>query len=177
MTYVLLDEINQTIQYPPINKGDICNYNLSEEHLIADGYPNIEDSLIQLFNEGKGKIVGNTIEDISETQEYKNAQRLKEITQELNQSDITYNNILNTPIEYTNGHVYKPKYINDYILLIASTMSYEIWSDDETYSEIMDTAKITELCLFLKSVTEPAYQIRKMTRKALLEEEKDILQS
>ena len=96
--------------------------------------------------------------------------RLAQIEVELNQTDIDYTAVLNTPVLYSNGHTYKPIFINDYVLLIASGMSYEIWSDDELYSETMDTAAITSLCLFLKGIAEPAYQTRKANRKALIEE-------
>lgn len=71
MTYILLDEINQTYKFPPINKDNICNYNIDFDRLIKDGYINIDDSLIHLFNEGKGRIQDNTIVDISDTDGYK----------------------------------------------------------------------------------------------------------
>ncbi len=42
MTYIKLNEQNQTIEYPPINNDNICNYNLGTELLKADGYIDIE---------------------------------------------------------------------------------------------------------------------------------------
>lgn len=71
MTYVFLDEINQTITYPPQNKDNICNYNLAIDLLKADGYLEVDDSLIALFNGGKAKVQSHQIIDISETDEYK----------------------------------------------------------------------------------------------------------
>lgn len=68
--YIKLNEENQSIEYPPTNKGNICNYNLATDLLKTDGYVDIEQSLIDLFNEGKGKIENNTILDVSQTPEY-----------------------------------------------------------------------------------------------------------
>ena len=68
--YIKLNEQRQTIEYPSINKGNVCNYNLATDLLEVDGYVDIEQNLIDLFNQGKGKIVGNSIEDISQAPEY-----------------------------------------------------------------------------------------------------------
>jgi len=77
MTYIKLNEQNQTIEHPPINKDNICNYNVATDLLEVDGYVNIEQSLIDLFNQGKGKIENNTIIDISQTPEYIAEQEVK----------------------------------------------------------------------------------------------------
>lgn len=73
MTLVLLDEINQTYKYPPTNSpdGSILNYNLATGLLIANGYKDIDDNLIELFNQGKAIIEDGDIRDITTTDEYK----------------------------------------------------------------------------------------------------------
>jgi len=38
MAYIKLNEQNQTIEYPPINKDNVCNYNVATDLLEADGY-------------------------------------------------------------------------------------------------------------------------------------------
>src|SRR5574344_885401 len=68
--YIKLNEENQTISYPPVNKDNICNYNIATDLLEADGYIDIDENLIDLFNQGKGKIENNIIVDISQTPEY-----------------------------------------------------------------------------------------------------------
>lgn len=128
------------------------------------------DADFDTFSPEKYEVQNGELVDISQTPEYLKKQRLAQIDIELAQADVDYNTVLNTPVEYSNGHKYKPVYINDYILLIASGLSYEVWSDDELYSETMDTAALSELCLFLKGIAEPAYQKRKTDRKALLQE-------
>lgn len=77
--YAKLNEQSQTIEYPPTNKDNICNYNLDTDLLAADGYVDIEQSLIDLFDEGKGKIENNAIVDISDTDEYKAKVKKQEI--------------------------------------------------------------------------------------------------
>lgn len=76
--YIKLNEQNQSIEYPPINKDNICNYNMDIELLLADGYVDIQQNLIDLFNQGKGKIENNTIIDISQAPEYIAEQEAKE---------------------------------------------------------------------------------------------------
>lgn len=77
MTYVLLDETNQTYSLPPINKDNICNYNLDTKQLEKDGYTNITDNEKELLDSGKGKIVGVDIIDISNTDIYKSKKALE----------------------------------------------------------------------------------------------------
>lgn len=95
MTYILLDEINQTYSYPPVNKGSICNYNISNDLLKADGYVDIDDNLIDLFNQDKAIIKNDAIVDISNSDEYKakviaksNAAKKAELQDQINALDL-----------------------------------------------------------------------------------------
>lgn len=99
MTYVKLNEENQTVEYPPMNKDNICNYNVDYNLLEADGYVNIEQNLIDLFNQGKGKIENNTIIDITDTPEYK----LKIFNQNIQYQHDAFN-------EYSREIVYQIQY-------------------------------------------------------------------
>ena len=144
-------------------------FNQNVEVMTEKGYLPFDEGDYSMFLAGaklfiNGEFVENT------TPEYIKKQSLKQIEEELKQSDTDYNTVLNTPALYSNGHTYKPVYINDYVLLIASGMPYDIWSDDEIYYENMDTQQIIILSMFLKSIAEPQYQKRKMDRKALLTE-------
>lgn len=71
MTYVFLDEQEQTYRYPEINKGNISNYNESAGLLEADGAIDVSPALLLLLDEGKAIIKDNQVEDISDTNEYK----------------------------------------------------------------------------------------------------------
>lgn len=71
MTYVFLNEQEQTYRYPEINKGNISNYNESAGLLEADGAIDISPALLLLLDEGKAIIKDNQVEDISDTNEYK----------------------------------------------------------------------------------------------------------
>lgn len=124
----------------------------------VDGYNNISD-----FSQNTDAMLTAGFFLISD--------RLTGINDELMKIDITYQNTLNTPVVYTNGFTYKPTYINGYALLIASGVSpMDIWDSSELSSVSMTTSELTELTLFLKSIAEPAFQTRKLSRKPLLEE-------
>ena len=112
------------------------------------------------------------IVDFRVTQQYQNKKRLEEITIELNQADKDYEDILATPIEYTNGFLYKPKYVQDsYALLIAADIfPLIIWDSSETNYIEMTKTDLLQLSMFLKNIVEPAFQQRKNKRKILLEE-------
>lgn len=71
MTYVFLDEENQTYKYPEINKGNISNYNKSAELLKSDGAIDVDPALLILLDEGKAIIKDNQVQDISDKDEYK----------------------------------------------------------------------------------------------------------
>lgn len=69
--YVKIDEKNQQIIYPEVNKDNVCNYNLATDLLIVDGFVDVDEYLINIFNEGKAKIIEGKIVDITQTDEYK----------------------------------------------------------------------------------------------------------
>lgn len=71
MTYVFLDEQNQTYRYPEINKDNISNYNKSVELLESDGAINVDPALLILLDAGKALIRDKQVIDISDTDEYK----------------------------------------------------------------------------------------------------------
>lgn len=56
------------------------------------------------------KVKDGQIIDVSDTDIYKNQIRLGEIEKELIQAEADYVAALDSPIEYTNGHTYKPRY-------------------------------------------------------------------
>lgn len=118
---------------------------------------------------------GNIV-DLREDVEYIKQQRLLEIEEELKQADTDYENVLNTPYEYTNGYKYKPKYIEDsYVLLIAADVfPLTIWDASEINSVEMAKNDLIALSMFLKQIAEPAFQTRKNLRKTLLEEKNQL---
>ena len=109
--------------------------------------------------------------DISDTDEYKNKIRIVEIESELIKADSDYQEVLETSIQYTNSLFYKPRYIENYALLIASgVVPLTIWDSSELNAVSMNIDQLTALTVFLKNIAEPAFQTRKTIRKALLEE-------
>jgi len=106
--------------------------------------------------------------------DYEDEMRLIEIDNELSQIDYNYEVFMDSSITYTNGYTYKPKYVNDYVLMIASGLEYEIWDASELHSEVLDTQGLSMLAMFLKSQSEGVYQARKINRKALIEERNEL---
>lgn len=133
-----------------------------------------DDSCIIMYADSE-KIVDGNSEDQSNYIEYITSQRLKQITLELSQADIDYATILETPVEYTNGFLYQPKYVEKYAILIASnTFAQDIWDYTELNVEKMTNTQLKALTAFLSNIIEPAFQDRKLKRKALLEEKANI---
>ena len=103
--------------------------------------------------------------------------RLQEIEQELAQVDRLYEITMNTPILYTNGHYYKPRYVQEsYVLLLAADIfPITIWDSTELNSVEMAKNDLLILSMFLKGIAEPAFQERKTNRLSLLLEKEELL--
>lgn len=132
----------------------------------------IEETETALFALKDNEIVQeNEVIDISESTEFKNKIKLKKIEIGLSKADLDYQTVLETSVEYTNGFCYKPSYIESYALLISSGVGpLLIWDSTELNSVTMTIEELAALTTFLKNVAEPAFQTRKNTRKALLEQ-------
>lgn len=168
MTYVLLDEINQAIEYPPINKDNICNYNLATDLLEADGYINAEQTLIDLFNQGKGKIENYTIVDISKTSEY--------LAEQLSQAkQTTYYNIISKYDQSIKNGVFKidseyygnmawydtwTKAVNLYDsgLILADTFTVRLYKKvNEEYKNYNTTQTLSSFKLLLQTLNSQQF--------------------
>lgn len=97
MSYVILDETNNTYIRPPKDTYTSTNYDLDTEQLINDGYIDISDDLLCLIDSGKGLVQNGTIIDISNTVEYIQGQKDEQIenimaeqVEILTQFDITW---------------------------------------------------------------------------------------
>ncbi|MDD3236797.1 MAG: hypothetical protein PHV37_01710 [Candidatus Gastranaerophilales bacterium] len=142
-----------------------------------DGDRALTDEEKALLCRGYGyKIINHQVIDVVQTPEYIKQERLKAIDSELQQADEAYQTVLNTPVKYTNGLSYKPSYVNDYALLVATDIfPIAIWDATELNEVQMTKNELVALGLFLKQVAEPAFQARKLARKALLEEKTTLL--
>lgn len=153
----------------PYTEIERCDFIVENNHNNA---LRIEETEIALFALKDCECLqDNEIVDISDTSAYKNKIRLQQIEIELTQADFDYQLVLDTPVEYTNGFLYKPSYVENYALLIASGVSpFVIWDSTELNSVSMAIEELIALAAFLKNIAEPAFQARKIARKALLEE-------
>ncbi len=105
--------------------------------------------------------------------------RIEEINLELERIDKEYLEEINTPIMYENGFNYKPKYVQESYVLILSANLFPviIWDSDEMNPLKMTKEELMQLSLFLKERAEGAFQARKMRRKFLIEELREIEQN
>ena len=156
------------------------DFNQSEELMIKYGFDyELTDDEYSLYKSGDGyKVQRNKFIDIRDTDEYKKKIRLEAINGELAKADTDYATIMNTAIEYSNGHFYKPSYIqSSYISLIAANQfPLVIWDSTEIEANAVEFTleELIALSLFLKTVAEPAFQTRKKTRSALLIEKAEL---
>ena len=95
------------IEYPPINKGGICNYNLNIEAMVADGYKELVKAAIPLTNRryhiGYIDNTDNVTEVMvyDETQEEADARDLANAKQQkINENDAARDTALNEGVTY-----------------------------------------------------------------------------
>jgi hypothetical protein len=156
------------------------DFNKSEELMTKYGFDyELTDDEYSLFKSGDGFIItDNKFVDIRNTDEYKKKIRLAEIETELTKADSDYTTVMDTAVEYTNGHHYKPSYIqSSYISLItANQFPLVIWDSTEIEANAVEFTlqELIALCMALKNVAEPAFQTRKMIRSALLTEKAEL---
>lgn len=180
--YIKLNEQNQIIEYPPVNKDNVCNYNMDIELLLADGYVNIEQNLIGLFNQGKGKIENNTIIDISQTPEY--------ISIQINKAkETTYYNIISKYDQCIKNGVFKidsqyygnmswydtwTKAVSLYEsgLILADTFSVRLYksqtSEDGVYYNYNTTQTLNSFKLLLQTLNSQQFLLYQPIRNNLI---------
>lgn len=121
---------------------------------------------------------------IVENPNYEQEQRLKQIEIELMQADETYKIQLDTPVQYTNGHLYKPKWVEEtYInLLTAGSMiptmfPMQIWDSTEVEENVvlMTLEELQVLTKYLASIQQHYFDERKVLKSQLLNEKKKLI--
>ncbi|MBR3889139.1 hypothetical protein IKJ53_01355 [bacterium] len=110
--------------------------------------------------------------------------RLQQIEIELMQADETYKIQLDTPVQYTNGHLYKPKWAEEtYInLLTAGSMMptmfpMQIWDSTEIEENVvlMTLEDLQLLTKYLASIQQHYFDERKVLKSQLLNEKKKLI--
>ena len=118
---------------------------------------------------------------------YEKEKRLGEIEMELKQADEIYQTQLNTPVEFTNTHLYKPIWVDDgtYTKLITGlqagvvTFPQIIWDATELEKNAvkMEQTEFMTLCMFLSQKQQEFFNARKLKKSQLLEEKQEIKES
>ena len=123
---------------------------------------------------------------VVENPNYEQEQRLQQIKIKLVQADETYAKQLDTPVQYTNGHLYKPKWVEEtYIsLLTAGSMiptmfPMLIWDSTELEKNavLMTLEELQTLTMYLANIQQQFFNERKALKSQLLNEKKEIKDS
>ncbi|MDD3593023.1 MAG: hypothetical protein PHX18_00175 [Candidatus Gastranaerophilales bacterium] len=126
-------------------------------------------------------IIDGEFVDLRQSPEYLKQKRLQEVEQELITLDREYIIKLDTPVTYTNGFAYKPKYAQDtYISLLSAgqmipdMFPMKIWDSSELQERAveMSLSELTNLTIFLAGVQQGYFNERKQA-KAILQKEKE----
>lgn len=139
---------------------------------LAEGDRTLSLEESKLYEKGEGFIIqDHLLVDISETDDYKKKKKIEELDKRLYEIDNEYRCLMDSPVNFKNGYSYKPSYLNDYALLIATDVfPINIWDSSEINQIQMNKEELLELSLFLKEIGEPAFQKRKAERASVLRE-------
>lgn len=127
-------------------------------------------------NRDKYEIKDGEIVDISDTEDYKNKKRLKEIDAELEEIDELYYAESQKPFVFE-GHQYKFEWTSLYQNILESgILPAKIWdmTELEENAVVMDKEKLHTLQTQLLNIEETAFQTKKEARSLLLLEKKEI---
>ena len=128
------------------------------------------------LNKDRYTVYDNEIVDLSQTQEYQNKKRIKEIENELEQLDNLYYLASQAPVEFE-GHKYKFEWTSLYQgLLQSGILPAKIWdlTELEENAVIMDEQTLQSLQNLLLDFQETAFQTRKEARSILLFEKNNL---
>lgn len=116
-------------------------------------------------------------------EELSKMKRLAKIDTELLKADEDYAEQLNTPVEYTNGHLYKPKWAEEtYISLLSagslmpSLFPQVIWDSTELEENAVEMTldELKELTAYLATIQQGYFNARKVKKSALLAEKEQL---
>ena len=134
---------------------------------------------IKRFKENYKKYIVDENYHIVENPKYQTYLELQELERQLAETDTTYQDALNTPVEFpANGHLYKAVWIDDGTyekLIVGSTAGLvqfpiAIWDATKLEENMvsMDQQTFGQLCGFLAQIQNQAFNIRKYAQSSLL---------
>ena len=135
---------------------------------------------IAAFKENYQKYIVDENFQIVENPKYETLCKLNNLRSQLAETDVAYDTVLETPVEYVNNNVYKPKWVVDgtYGNLVngytAGIVQFPIPIWDATKLEenmvMMEYDEFGALILFLTAIQQKAFNARKTAQSALLKE-------
>lgn len=148
---------------------------------LAENQVFIDDAKgIAAFKENYQKYIVDKNFQIVENPKYETLCKLNNLRNQLAETDVAYNTVLETPVEYVNNNVYKPQWVVDgtYGNLVngytAGIVQFPIPIWDATKLEknmvMMEYDEFGALILFLTAIQQKAFNARKTAQSALLTE-------
>lgn len=140
----------------------------------------------QVFTAEHGKyyVDENGIWCVRTDEEVTKNKRLAEIDMELTKADDDYATQLDIPVQYTNGHFYKPKWAEEtYISLLSAgnlmpaLFPQVIWDSTELEENAVEMSleELTQLTAYLAKIQQTFFNTRKTTKSALLTEKEQLM--
>ena len=151
---------------------------------INQGLNRYEDDKCVIMYLDSESVTDGVVTDISQTPEYKAEQRLIQIDIEIAKAEQDYLVAIDTPIQYTNEMLYKPKWVEQtYMnLLSAGTIMPSmypllLWDATELQENAMyfTQPELMALTTFLAQKQQQLFNIKKTTINELLIEKQEIL--
>lgn len=135
-----------------------------------EGIKKFKDNFQQYIVNEDLKIVPNP--------DYELLQQKQALNEQLSKADQDYNEFLNTPIQFTNGCMYKVKWIDDgtYTKLITGAQAglvkfpIEVWDATEKAENMrsMSQEEFGQLCAWLALTQQQAFNTRKQLKSSIL---------
>ena len=132
-------------------------------------------------------IVDETTWKIIPNPDYDRLVKIREIDSQLNECDGKYNEYLDTPLQFTNGHLYKPKWVDDgtYGKLLTciehgiAQYPLPIWDATEKAENMveMDEPTFMSLIAFLGAAQQTAFNVRKEAKSKLIAQKEQLEKS
>jgi hypothetical protein len=111
------------------------------------------------------EIINKKLVNIANTQQYQVKYNIKKYEKLIRQAKADYDKFRETPVAYTNGQYYLPRYVDDYAKLALKQFPMEIWDATGLHSQLMSSTEFNALRRWLEDLDNRAYKIKKETIK------------
>jgi hypothetical protein len=111
------------------------------------------------------EIINRKLVNIANTQQYQTKYNIKKYEQLIKQAKEDYDKVMSTPVQFTNGLYYLPRYADDFAKLATKKFPQEIWDASGINSKLMSSSEFLALKSFIEGIADRAYKNKKLTIK------------